>query len=162
MEITLNSEPFDVKIENEKTLSELFFGLSEWLNESGYEITGLVKDNLELKLTNNEWQNVLLDTIEKLDIKAVSGSDRYISDLQTLYQYITLLQNAITAGNDTLATDLLSELPYVTSALDSYLTKKDLPVYGTIQLQKLLKNYKEESRQKNYQKGFGGFYVRPI
>ncbi|MCK5675265.1 MAG: hypothetical protein KAH95_17925 [Spirochaetales bacterium] len=141
MEITLNSEPFDVTIENEKTLHELFKGLSEWLNGSGYEITGLVKDKQELELNNNDWENILLDTINNLDIKAISGLDKYISDLQTLYQYVTLLQNAIIAENRALTTDLLSELSYITSTLDSFLTKKDLPVYGTIILQERINDF---------------------
>lgn len=147
MEITLNSEPFDVTIENEKTLSELFSGLDDWLNSSGFEISGMVIDGRELEMNNTKWNEILLESIGKLDIKAISGSDRYISDLQTLYQYTTLLQNAITAENNNLITDLLSELPYVISALDSYLSKKDLLVYGTIKLQELITNYQNENNE---------------
>ncbi|MCK5154009.1 MAG: hypothetical protein KAQ93_06575 [Spirochaetales bacterium] len=150
MEITLNSEPFDVTIENEKTLSELFSGLSNWLNKSGYEITGLIQDGEELKLNeSNEWQGNLLETITNLDVKAISGSDRYISDLQTLYQYITLLQNAILAGNKSLTTDLLSELPYITNTIDSFLTKKDLTAYGTVILQEHINNFQNDNNGKS-------------
>ena len=95
MVITLNSEPLDVTIENEKNLSELISGLSGWLNESGYEITGIVKDGTELELYKDEWSKTDLQSIKTLDIKAVSGTERYISDLQTLYQYVTLLHNAV-------------------------------------------------------------------
>ncbi len=149
MEITLNSEPFDVTIENEKTLSELFSGLSDWLNSSGFEILGMVLDGQELELNNTKLNEILLENISKLDIKAISGSDRYISDLQTLYQYTTLLHNAIIADNNTLSNDLLSELPYVTSALDSYISKKDLPIYGTIKLQELISNFNNDKQSDN-------------
>lgn len=146
MIITLNSEPFDVTIENEKTLNELFTGLSDWLNESGYEITGLVNDGKELELNEgNEWQGILLDTIGKLDIKAISVSQRYVSDLQTLYQYVTLLENAISAGNNTLTTDLLSELAYITNTIDSFLTRKDLDTYGAVALQKHINNFQNKN-----------------
>jgi hypothetical protein len=135
MTISLNGEPFDITLENEKTLNELFIGLSEWLNNLDYEITGFVLDGQELEISNiNEWKSTLLETITNLDIKAISGSDKYISDLQTLYQYITLLLNAIESENTTLTNDLLAELPYVTSTLDSFLAKKDISDSGTVKL----------------------------
>jgi len=148
MIITLNSDPFDVTIENEKTLEELYTGISNWLIKSDLEITELVKDGEDLKLTNSsEWKNILLENIGKLDIVAISGSDRYISDLQTLYQYISLLQNAVTGSNNALISDLLSELKYVTSTLDSFLSKKDLPIYGTLKLKECINNFQKENRE---------------
>ena len=102
MVITLNSDPFDVTIENEKTLNELLSGLTDWLDKSGYIITDIIKDGTRLTLYNGDWGNTLLDTIEKLDIKAASEFDKYISDLQTLYQYITLLHDSVTNNNKTL------------------------------------------------------------
>nr|MDA3938689.1 hypothetical protein [Spirochaetia bacterium] len=145
MIITLNNEPFDITIENEKLLNELFSGLSEWLKESGYEITDLVMDDSKLELDKiSEWGKFLLEDIKKLNINAILESDKYISDLQTIYQYITLLRNAIISSNNTLSKDLLSELPYITSVMDSYLTKKDLHAYGTDTLLKLIEVFKKE------------------
>jgi len=148
MIITLNSDPFDVTIENEKTLEELYTGISNWLIKSDLEITELVKDGEDLELTSSsEWKNILLENIGKLDIIAISGSDRYITDLQTLYQYISLLQNAVTGSNNALISDLLSELTYVSSTMDSFLSKKDLPQYGTIKLQECINNFQKENRE---------------
>jgi len=148
MIITLNSDPFDVTIENEKTLEELYTGLSNWFIKSDLEITEVMKDGENLELTNSfEWKNILLENIGKLDIIAISGSDRYITDLQTLYQYISLLQNAVTGSNNALISDLLSELTYVTSAMDSFLPKKDLLQYGTIKLQECINNFQKENRE---------------
>ena len=149
MIFTLNDEPFDVTIENEKTLNELYSGLSEWLIESGLEITGLVQDGQTLTLSNkSEWGKFILENITQLDITAISGSDRYISDLQTLYQYISLLQSAIKGKNDSLSSDLLTELPYVTNTLDSFLSKKDLPKYGTLSLNECISKFKQENTNK--------------
>jgi len=148
MIITLNNEPFDVTIENEKTLEELYTGISNWLIKSDLEITELVKDGEDLELTNSsEWKSILLENIGKLDIIAISGSDRYITDLQTLYQYISLLQNAVTGSNNALISDLLSELTYVTSAMDSFISKKDLLQYGTLKLQECINNFQKENRE---------------
>lgn len=153
MVITLNSEPFDVTLENEKTLNELFSGLSKWLSESGFEITGLKQDGKELELDkSSEWEKTLLDSINKLDIKAISESDKYVSDLQTLYQYITLLQNAITAENIALTNDLLTELPYITNAMDSFLIKKDLPEVGTVKLLERINIFKDKKEKQTENK----------
>ncbi len=152
MVITLNSNPFDVTIENEKTLDDLISGLSEWLNKSGYEITGIVQDGRELTLYNGEWSKTLLDSIEELDIKAVSGSDKYISDLQTLYQYITLLHNSIKTGNESLTEDLLSELPFIKSSLDYFFAKKDQTAYETQQLQQLIHNFNNKKNDQSTEK----------
>ena len=140
MVITLNSEPFDVTIENEKTLDELISGLSDWLGKSGYVITDVVQNDTELTLYEGKWGNTPLDTIEKLDIKAISESDKYISDLQTLYQYITMLHNSITTGNKTLTEDLLLELPFIKSSIDFFFGKNNKPAYETQQLEKLISN----------------------
>jgi len=149
MKITLNNEPFDITLENEKSLNELFSGLSEWLNKFGYEIIDMEMDDSKLEIEKfSEWGNILLENIKILNINAISGPDRYISDLQTLYQYITLLKNAITANNTSLTTDLLLELPYVTSAMDTYLTKKDLQKYGILKLQELIANYQKGTGDK--------------
>lgn len=149
MVITLNSDPLDVTIENEKTLDELISGLTKWLNKSGYEITGIVQDGLELELYNGKWSNTLLDTIEELDIKAISGYDKYISDLQTLYQYITLLHNSIKTGNKSLTEDLLSELPFIKSSLDYFFAKENQTAFETQQLQQLIDNSDEQNNDQS-------------
>jgi hypothetical protein len=140
MVITLNSEPFDVTIENEKTLDELISGLSNWLSESGYVITDVFQNDTELTLVDGNWGDTPLDTIEKIDIKAISESDKYISDLQTLYQYITLLHNSVTTSNKLLTEDLLSELPFIKSSIDFFFGKNSKPAYETQQLEKLISN----------------------
>ena len=145
MVITLNSEPFDVTIENEKTLDELISGLSDWLGKSGYVITDVVRNDTELTLYEGKWGNTPLDTIEKLDIKAISESDKYISDLQTLYQYITMLHNSITTGNKTLTEDLLLELPFIESSMDFFFGKNNKTAYETGQLKKLISNFHGEN-----------------
>jgi len=124
MEITLNSKPFDVTLENEKNLGELFSGISEWLNQTGYEITELIQDGVKLELYNDEWQDNLLISINNLDIITISGSARYIDNLQVIYQSISLLLNAVDKDNSPLIDDLLTELPYITGVLDMFLSKK--------------------------------------
>jgi len=141
MEITLNSKPFDVTIENEKNLGELFIGISEWLNKSGYEISELIQDGEKLHLYNDKWQTNLLKSINNLDIITIPESTRYIIDLQTIYQSISLLLNALIKENKPLIDDLISEFPYITDALDIFLTKKDIILLGKEKLTNLISNY---------------------
>ncbi len=141
MEITLNSKPFDVTIENEKNLGELFIGISEWLNKSGYEISELIQDGKRLQLNNDKWQTNLLKSINNLDIITIPGSTRYIMDLHTIYQSISLLFNALVKDNKPLIDDLISELPYIADALDLFLSKKDVLLFGKEKLTSLISNY---------------------
>ncbi len=145
MVITMNGDPFDVTIENEKTLNELLSGLNEWLDKSGYIITDIVKDDINLSLYKEDWGNTLLDTIEKLDIKASSEFDKYISDLQTLYQYITLVQDSVINNNKTLTEDLLSELPFIKNSMDFIFAKNHPTLDKTQQLHQLLTNFDKEN-----------------
>lgn len=144
MIITLNSDPLDLTIENEKTLNELLSGLSDWLNKSGFVITEIVKDGMKLALYNKEWGDTLLETIEKLDIKASSESDKYISDLQTLYQYITMLHDSVINNNKTLTKDLLSELSFIKSSMDFFFAKTYKTADKTLELHRLLANFSED------------------
>ncbi len=153
MEITLNSKPFDVTLEDEKNLGELFSGISEWLNQTGYEITELIQDGEKLELYNDEWQDNLLNSINNLDIITIPGSARYIDDLQVIYQSISLLLNAVDKDNFPLIDDLLSELPYITGVLDIFLSKKDISDFGKEKMINLINAYtnsgKRESAKKN-------------
>ncbi len=148
MIITLNNEPFDVTIENEKSLNELISGLSDWLGKSGYILTNVIRNNEELTLQEEKWGDILLDTIEKLDLTAISESSKYISDLQTLYQYITLLHDSIKSENKTLTEDLLSELPFIKKSMDFFFARKNQTADETLELEKLVSNF---DRQNNGQ-----------
>jgi len=141
MEITLNSKPFDITIENEKNLGELFIGISEWLNKSGYEISEVIQDGKKLQLDNDKWQTNLLKSINNLEIITIPGSTRYIMDLHTIYQSISLLLNALVKDNKPLIDDLISELPYIADALDLFLSKKDVLLFGKEKLTSLISNY---------------------
>ena len=147
MEITLNSEPFDVTIENEVNLGELFYGISEWLNKSGYEITELIQDGKNLELYNNEWQSHLLNSINNLDIVTIPGSAKYIKDLQIIYQSISLLLNAIEKDNFSLINDLITELPYITGVLNTFLTKNDISNFGKEKLITLINVYTDSNKK---------------
>jgi hypothetical protein len=148
MEITLNNKPFDVTIENEKTLDELISGLTDWLNQSGFEITELRTDDQNLELYNDNWKNTLLDKIDKLDITAISIQNKYIADLQTIYQYVTLLQNSIAVENNLLISELVSELPFIINALNLFLNKKEYDNLGLEDLQTLVNELLKDNSDK--------------
>jgi len=134
-------------------LGELFSGISEWLNQTGYEITELIQDGKKLELYKDEWQGNLLNSINNLDIITIPGSARYIENLQVIYQSISLLLNAVDKDNFPLIDDLLSELPYITGVLDMFLSKKDISDFGKERMINLINAYtnsgKIESAKKN-------------
>ncbi len=144
MIVTLNKEPLDLTLENEKNLEELISGLSQWLNNEGYEITGLVKDSVPLDIYTGSWKTTDLESVKLLDITAVPRQEKYISDLQTLYQYITLLHDSIKKRNTTLTKDLLKEIPIITGAMDFFFGKNNKQSPESLLMQNFADTYEEK------------------
>ncbi len=160
MIITLNKDPLDLTLEKEKNLEELVSGLSDWLTGEGYEITGLVQDGMELDIYTDKWKETALDSIKMLDITAVPGHEKYITDLQTLYQYVTLLHDSIKKGNRSLTKDLLGEIPIITGSMDFFFGKNGKPSPESLRMKEFTDSYSpEETQDKSSNDSFINFLM---
>jgi hypothetical protein len=124
MDIIINNEKIDFTLENEKNVGEVVFGIENWLQTSGFLITSLQTDNEHHELGSEDWKEIPVEKVDKLNLTAQLPYDIKISKLQTFFQYIDLLKSGIEKDNDELVQDLLKEYSYLSQELDKIFSSK--------------------------------------
>jgi hypothetical protein len=121
LNISINEQPINFTLENEQNLDEVMEGIHSWLEKTGYQIFSIDFDGTTVIPGNEDtdsWKQKSIDQIKNLDITVLSATEQYGQDLHTLYQYLALLQRALSAGNLELIEDLKNELPYIVNNID--------------------------------------------
>lgn len=140
MKISINEQVIDFTLENEKNLGDVLTGIDNWLKNSGYQIFSIDFDGTTIipgGEENDNWKKQLIDNIQHIDITVLSATEQYGQDLHTIYQYISLFQRALSAGNNDLVKDLQNELPFVVNSIDRVLGTQN--EYGRV-LETLVEN----------------------
>jgi hypothetical protein len=106
MDIRINGEPADVRLENEKTVRDLLAGIEDWLEGTGNRISGLVIDGLA----------ILADDVERAldqELNAVQSID-----IQIRQWMVFAVESLIAAKN---ALQMYEDAPFA----DKKLVKED-------------------------------------
>jgi len=119
MDIFINEQKIDFKLENETVLCEVVEGLDSWAKKSGYHIQEILFDNSEYITSENS--NTPLSTISDLKVTAKSRFEIHQDNLQLLYQYVSLFIKSLEGGNENLLTELKSNAVPVTGLLADFL-----------------------------------------
>ena len=76
MIVSLNGDPLDVVMENERTVGDLLMGLEIWLEERSFSVSSLNIDGLEIPATEIELVGLRsLDSVGQIDVRATSLQD---------------------------------------------------------------------------------------
>ncbi len=119
MEIKINSSNLDVTLEKEESLGEVIPQIKNWLLESGMHIKEVFKDGEPLYIENTgSWETTSISSVKDLEITAITESEKYVDDLQVVYQYVTMLNGAVETGNSKLIKDLLEDKELIAGSLD--------------------------------------------
>ncbi len=119
MKIKINSSILDVTLEKEESLGEVIPQIKNWLLESGMHIKEVLKDGEPLYIENTgSWETTAISSVNDLDITAINESEKYVEDLQVVYQYTTMLLGAVETGNSKLIKDLLEDKELIAGSLD--------------------------------------------
>lgn len=122
MEIKINNDPVNFTLEDEKTLGDVIVGIRKWLGNSGYLVSSIEKDGLPVIMDDaGEWEETPLEDIDSLEITVLTGPEQYVSNLHTVYQYISILQRSIATGSSDSLNNLREEHKFVVENLDSLL-----------------------------------------
>jgi hypothetical protein len=123
VDIILDGQPLEFTLEEEKTLFDIYSSVGNWLDAQGGEIvsfetakksyTALDKDELALTSFGDG---------EKITIKTRGKRERAFDELKILYEFFTLLHDAMNAGNSEAAREILEEYPFVRGSLAIHLT----------------------------------------
>ncbi|MFP4618190.1 MAG: hypothetical protein ACLFMZ_05045 [Spirochaetaceae bacterium] len=128
MEIKINNDPINFTLENEKNLGDIIAGIEKWLGNSGYLVSSIERDGIPVVMDyDGEWKETSLDDIDLLEITILTGPEQYVTNLHTVYQYISILQRSIASGNGDSLNNLREEHQFVVENLDALLGS---PGYG--------------------------------
>lgn len=133
MKIIVNKEEINFTLEKEKTAGEVFDHLNNWLSEQNLFVTELSLNNEEIFLhQKEEWEDRDINSIEVLQIHAITRKEQMLKDLNTLGHYFQMYIQALKDHNTELLKDLANEYPYIKSnlphilQLDEYLFDSQL------------------------------------
>ncbi len=120
MRILVNNEEIDFTLENEKTLGDVMTEIEKWIQESGFNITSLKANGKTLPLQDkNTWYGIGINDIDTLEMTASHISQLRAENLETAYQYLSLLQNALSRKDSKLFNELKVGLPFMIESLEN-------------------------------------------
>jgi len=89
MEIKINGQTADIKIENEKTVGDVIVGLDNWLENSGHRLSGLIIDDKIIDASSmNEAFQKEIGAAGAIDILTSAYADLYETGLLSLLRDI--------------------------------------------------------------------------
>jgi len=94
MNIRINNQPLDVRLEKEKTIGEVLSALEQWLTNSGHILCGLSIDGEAVKVSQiEEAFKKEIDSVKDIDIQTNSIAQLSASSLVTLLEDIKEYEN---------------------------------------------------------------------
>lgn len=108
MTITINGNAIDYTLENEKTLHDVLLALSSWMQEQDMVMRSVKIDGIRIELTDRmALSHHSLESIDHLNIHAISTLESQIFQIQTAQGFFQLLSNAIKSHDKENMTHLL-------------------------------------------------------
>jgi hypothetical protein len=121
MEILVNREPLDFKLENESSVGEVIDGLADWLNTGRFAITSLDVDATSYAIHDREsWQDIDIDEVDQLSVEALPLNDVDHATLVALDEYFSILAECLQTGNEAPLAELGQELPFVRTRIAQF------------------------------------------
>ena len=92
MQIFINGKELQATLENEKNAFEVLKPIEEWCNSNFFLINKVIIDDKEYSSEiDEEYTNISIDTISKIEIEALTHSEYYLSSLLSIIEYINII-----------------------------------------------------------------------
>lgn len=89
MKIFINGKELSATLENEKNAYEVLKPVEEWCNSNSFLINRILIDEKEMSpYIDEEYKNIAIENIKKIDIEALSHSEYYLSSMISIIEYI--------------------------------------------------------------------------
>ena len=89
MKIFINGKELSATLENEKNAYEVLKPVEEWCNSNSFLINRILIDEKEMSpYIDEEYKNIAIENIKKIDIEALSHSEYYLSSIISIIEYI--------------------------------------------------------------------------
>jgi hypothetical protein len=123
MEILLNEKKLEFTLENEKSLGDIVNGIENWVGLSDHIITSLRLGDTDLYSEPSEkWRNIPLDKVSSLAVTTKSAGEVYITNMETVLNYLILLKNCVKTKDAKALNELKSGFPFMLQSL-SYISR---------------------------------------
>ncbi|MBK8398517.1 MAG: hypothetical protein IPL26_25145 [Leptospiraceae bacterium] len=120
MIIYVNEEVLETKLEDEKTIGEIYQAINSWIESSGKYLVSCLVDGIEKN--PSELKEILVDKVNRLDFYVGEDIDILIASLLELDKYIDNVGNTL-FGRDSLtqneSNDLKEGLTWIQTVLGS-------------------------------------------
>jgi len=94
--LTINGEPINYSLENEKTLAEVVRGVQSWLAEAGFHVTGMRADARDLlREPLDQWGGTEVSAVEELGVSAAHTGDVKRAHWRTVEKWLGMLAEEI-------------------------------------------------------------------
>lgn len=142
MKIFINGKELSATLENEKNAYEVLKPVEEWCNSNSFLINRILIDEKEMSpYIDEEYKNIAIENIKKIDIEALSHSEYYLSSMISIIEYIEKISkvDSITLSEKDIE-DLKDGIFWILDSVPRaiFLCNMNLETYGVIHILKML------------------------
>ena len=129
-------------LENEKNAYEVLKPVEEWCNSNSFLINRILIDEKEMSpYIDEEYKNIAIENIKKIDIEALSHSEYYLSSMISIIEYIEKVSkvDSITLSEKDIE-DLKDGIFWILDSVPRaiFLCNMNLETHGVIHILKML------------------------
>ncbi len=117
MEIKINDVAIDYRLEQESTVGEVYQEIESWLRDNGHRVLACFLDGVSIQ-DDGGWTDRPVDSVAAMSLTAENLRQRQIDDLETIHNYLGLLERVLRDGNRDQLVSVLEELPYVAEGIE--------------------------------------------
>lgn len=142
MKIFINGKELSATLENEKNAYEVLKPVEEWCNSNSFLINRILIDEKEMSpYIDEEYKNIAIENIKKIDIEALSHSEYYLSSMISIIEYIEKVSkvDSITLSEKDIE-DLKDGIFWILDSVPRaiFLCNMNLETHGVIHILKML------------------------
>ena len=142
MKIFINGKELSATLENEKNAYEVLKPVEEWCNSNSFLINRILIDEKEMSpYIDEEYKNIAIENIKKIDIEALSHSEYYLSSIISIIEYIEKVSkvDSITLSEKDIE-DLKDGIFWILDSVPRaiFLCNMNLETHGVIHILKML------------------------
>lgn len=142
MKIFINGKELSATLENEKNAYEVLKPVEEWCNSNSFLINRILIDEKEMSpYIDEEYKNIAIENIKKIDVEALSHSEYYLSSMISIIEYIEKVSkvDSITLSKKDIE-DLKDGIFWILDSVPRaiFLCNMNLETHGVIHILKML------------------------
>ncbi len=141
MEVRVNDNPIDVRLENETNAREVLQQLDSWLLGEGFFISSVLVNETATTPSDTVFLEACkVDEIHQINIVALPLDEMAYERFSTLLNFFSYFLHGVNSGEHKLISDLHKELPHILDSIDYILGLR----VGSKPVSEALKNLFEE------------------